>query len=66
MDNDDGSKGCGETGFNIFQKRDARTSEKISQKTCTGNCGANCCQLTGGECCGGHGHGEEKKIVVSK
>lgn len=68
MDNNDGSKGCSEPECDIFQKRDARTSEKISKKTCTGNCGENCCQLTGGECCGGHGHDEkeEKKIVISK
>lgn len=66
MGNKDGGKGCGETGFNIFRKREDRILKKISKKTCTGNCGANCCQLTGGECCGGHGHDEEEKIVISK
>lgn len=42
--------------------------EKIYKKTCTGNCGENCCQISGGECCGGAGHDHQKetKIVISK
>lgn len=33
--------------------------EKVYEKSCSGECGDNCCQLTGGDCCGGEGHDEE-------
>lgn len=39
------------------------TLEKVVKKKCSGQCGEDCCQVTGGECCGGDGHDD---IVIKK
>lgn len=44
------------------------TLDKIYKKKCSGQCGPNCCAVTGGECCGGDGHDKDgsKKSGASR